>query len=104
MGYIVTRFDDRDPGIQYSGIWGNSSTALDYLNTTTFTIYAGSGVLFNFTGTYVRLLSPPLPEELVRCLLAYSQIPVPMYRNRRKRLWHNRAHGFRVRASIELHH
>lgn len=55
MGYIVTRFDDRDPGIQYSGIWGNSGTELDYLNTTTFTIYAGSGVLFNFTGTGVSV-------------------------------------------------
>lgn len=55
MASIITRYDDRDPSIQYSGIWGTAGTSLDYLNTTTFTIYAGSAVSFNFTGTGVSV-------------------------------------------------
>jgi hypothetical protein len=103
MGSIVTRFDDRDPGIQYSGIWGNSGTELDYLNTTTFTVFAGSAVLFNFTGTYAFSLPLFLSSRLFVYSLTHKYLGA-MYRYRRKRLWHNRTHRFRVRARIELHH
>lgn len=56
MDHIETKFDDRDPEIQYSGIWiPRNGTILDYLNTTTFATFAGSSVLFNFSGTSISV-------------------------------------------------
>ncbi|EDR01286.1 uncharacterized protein LACBIDRAFT_333366 [Laccaria bicolor S238N-H82] len=68
MDYVVTIFDDQDTRLQYFGDWlkNNGDDRLNYLNTTTYTGFAGAGMVFNFTGTSISV---------------YGQIPRQTYLN-----------------------
>ncbi|EDR01338.1 uncharacterized protein LACBIDRAFT_333367 [Laccaria bicolor S238N-H82] len=96
MGPIVTRFDDRDSRIQYSSTWVKAGTPLDYLNTTTGTDFAGSGVLFNFTGTGVTVygsiivwtgLLPPVSNYTIDSGMPYQFIATQMEESQHQQLF-----------------